>query len=84
MLDVSGELIRYVAGLLSAECRARGTRKGTRALSCWIQAVFVIAWFRDRPDIARHGKAFVIRQAICLLVLARGDRRARRPGARPA
>ncbi|MFC5187219.1 transposase family protein [Actinomadura harenae] len=63
MLDVSRELIRYVAGLLRAERKARGTRKGTRALSCRVQAVFVIAWFRDRPNLHRHGKAFGISQA---------------------
>jgi DDE superfamily endonuclease len=63
MLDVSGELIRFVAGLLRAERKARGTRKGTRALTCWVQALFVIAWFRDRPNLHRHGKAFGISQA---------------------
>ena len=33
MLDVPLELLRYVAGLLRAERKARGTRKDTRALS---------------------------------------------------
>ena len=28
---------------------------GTRALTCWTQAVFTIARFRDRPDIRRLG-----------------------------
>jgi hypothetical protein len=64
MLDVSIELIRYVASLLRKERKARGTRKGSRALTCWFHAVFAIAWFRDRPEIARHGKAFRISQAI--------------------
>jgi hypothetical protein len=63
MLDVSIELIRYVASLLRKERKARGTRKGSRALTCWFHAVFAIAWFRDRPEIARHGKAFRISQA---------------------
>jgi hypothetical protein len=63
MLDVSLELIRYVAGLLRKERKVRGTRKGSRALTCWFQAVFVVAWFRDRPEIARHGHAFGISQA---------------------
>ncbi|TDC36410.1 IS5/IS1182 family transposase, partial [Actinomadura sp. KC345] len=63
MLDVPRELIRYVAGLLRAERRVRGTRKGTRRLTCWLQAVFVIAWFRDKPNITRHGKAFGLSQA---------------------
>ena len=63
MLDVPRELIRYVARLLRAERRARGTRKGTRRLTCWSQALFVIAWFRDKPNITRHGKAFGLSQA---------------------
>jgi hypothetical protein len=63
MLDVSVELIRFVVRLLRTERKVRGTRKSTRALTCWHQAVFAIAWFRDRPDIARHGKAFGISQA---------------------
>jgi hypothetical protein len=63
MLDVSVDLIRYVAGLLRKERKARGTRTGSRALTCWYQAVFAVAWFRDRPEIARHGTAFAISQA---------------------
>ena len=40
-----------------------GTRRGTRALTCWKQAVFVLGWFRDRPDIVRLGHGFGISQA---------------------
>jgi DDE superfamily endonuclease len=71
-LDVSCELIRYTAGLLRAERKARGTRKGTRALSCWVQSLFVIAWFRDRPNLYRHGKAFGISQATAYRYLHEG------------
>jgi hypothetical protein len=63
MLDVPRELIRFVAGLLRAERRARGTRKGTRRLTCWFQALFVIAWFRDKPNLTRHGRAFGLSQS---------------------
>lgn len=63
MLDVPRELIRFVAGLLRAERRARGTRKGTRSLTCWKQALFTIAWFRDKPNITRHGTAFELSQS---------------------
>lgn len=63
MLDVPRELIRFVAGLLRAERRARGTRKGTRRLTCYFQALFVIAWFRDKPNITRHGAAFGLSQS---------------------
>lgn len=57
MLDVPRELIHFVAGLLRAERRARGTRKGIRRLTCYFQVLFVIAWFRDKPNITRHGTA---------------------------
>ena len=57
-LDVSRELILYVTRLLRAERRARGTRNGTRSLTCFKQAQFVQAWLRDRPDVARLGHGF--------------------------
>lgn len=57
-LDVSRELILYVTRLLRAERRVRGTRKGTRSLTCFKQAQFVLAWFRDRPDVERLGRGF--------------------------
>lgn len=63
MLDVPRELIRFVAGLLRADRRVRGTRKGTRRLTCRKQALFVIAWFRDKPNITRHGAAFGLSQS---------------------
>lgn len=72
MLDVSRELIGYVAGLLRTERKARGTRKGTRRLTCWVQAVFVIAWFRDKPNITRHGHAFGLSQATAYRYLHEG------------
>ena len=50
-------------GLLAAHRREIGTRDGTRALTCWKQAVFTLAWFRDRPDIRRLGQGFGISQA---------------------
>jgi hypothetical protein len=42
MLDVPRELVRYLARLLAAERRARGTRKGARALTCHRQALMVL------------------------------------------
>src|SRR5215472_13628226 len=38
-LDVAGELAQFVAGLLLAERHRRGTPKGSRALTCFWQAV---------------------------------------------
>lgn len=58
-LDVPRELAQFVAQLLAAERRPRGTPRGSRALSCFWQAVPGLRWFRDRltPDaLARdHG-----------------------------
>jgi hypothetical protein len=58
-LDVPRELAWFVAKLLLAERRRRGTPRGSRALSCFWQAVAGLRWFRDRttPDaLARdHG-----------------------------
>jgi hypothetical protein len=62
-LDVSRELVWYVASLLSAERRRRGTRRGTRALTSFHQARFALAWFRDRCDIARLGAGFWLSRA---------------------
>jgi hypothetical protein len=63
ILDVPLPLVLFVSRLLAAHRREIGTRDGTRALSCWQQAVFALAWFRDRPDIRRLGAGFGISQA---------------------
>ena len=63
MLDVPRELAFYVSGLLRAERVRRGTRRRTRRLTCFKQAVFVLAWFRDRPDVARLGAGFGLARA---------------------
>jgi hypothetical protein len=62
-LDVPAELVAFVAGLLAANRRARGTRSGTRALGCWYQALFVLVWFRERRKVAITGRGFGISQA---------------------
>lgn len=58
-LDVPRELVLFVAKLLWAERRRRGTPRGSRALTCFWEAVLALRWFRDRtsPDaLARdHG-----------------------------
>jgi hypothetical protein len=63
MLDVPGELLIYVARLLRARRRELGTRKGTRVLTCYKQAIFALVWFRDKPCIPRLGKGFGLSQA---------------------
>ena len=62
-LDVPFQLAVFVSRLLAGHRRELGTRTGTRALTCWKQAVFALAWFRDRPDIRRLGAGFGISQA---------------------
>jgi DDE superfamily endonuclease len=86
MLDVPGDLIWFVSGLLAARRREAGTRRGTRKLSCYRQAVFGLAWFRDRCSIPRLGAGFGLSQATAyryadevIAVLA-----ARAPGLREA
>ena len=58
-LDVPRELAQFTARLLLAERCRRNTPKGSRALTCFWQAVLGLRWFRDRtaPDaLARdHG-----------------------------
>jgi hypothetical protein len=56
-LDVPRELAQFTAQLLAAERRRRGTPKGSRALTCFWQAVLGLRWFRDRttPDALARG-----------------------------
>jgi DDE superfamily endonuclease len=63
MLDVPRELVREVATLLRAERRARGTRTGSRVLTCWNQALLVLAWFRNQGDVALVGAGFGVSRA---------------------
>jgi hypothetical protein len=62
-LDVPLQLAVFVSRLLADHRREIGTRDGTRALTCFRQAVFALAWFRDRPDIRRLGQGSGISQA---------------------
>lgn len=62
-LDVPVQLVHKVSKLLSDHRKEIGTRKGTRALTCYRQAKFLIAWFRDKADIARLGRGFGISQS---------------------
>ena len=50
--DISRKLVWFLAKLLLAERRRRGTPRGSRALTCFWQAVLGVRWFRDRtaPD----------------------------------
>jgi hypothetical protein len=72
MLDVPRELVRYLARLLAAERRALGTRKGTRALTCFYQALLVLVWFRKHEDATLLGAGFGISRATAYRYLAEG------------
>ena len=63
MLDVPRELVLFVSGLLAARRREIGTRKGTRRLGSYRQALFALAWFRDKGDIPRLGAGFGLPQS---------------------
>ena len=62
-LDVPLQLVIKVSNLLRKRRKELGTRNGTRALTCYQQAVFILAWFRDRPGLSRLGQGFGISQA---------------------
>jgi DDE superfamily endonuclease len=71
-LDVPRELVLFVSQLLARRRRETGTRKGTRCLGCYRQALFVLAWYRDKPDIARLGAGFGLSQATSYRYVAEG------------
>jgi hypothetical protein len=63
MLDVPRELVRHLAGLLAAERRAVGTRKKTRALTCWYHALLVLVWYRKGENLTLLAAGFGISRA---------------------
>jgi hypothetical protein len=72
MLDVPRELVCHLAGLLAAHRRTRGTRRGTRALTCFYQALPVLVWFRKAEDATLLGAGFGVSQATAYRYLAEG------------
>ncbi|MFV2088973.1 helix-turn-helix domain-containing protein, partial [Micromonospora sp. LOL_021] len=72
MVDVPRELVQYVSRLLAAERRTRGTRTGTRALTCFRQALMVLVWFREGEDVALLGAGFGVSRATAYRYLAEG------------
>src|SRR3954447_12749639 len=85
MLDLPRDLVAEVATLLRAERCIRGTRTGSRALTCWYQALLVLAWFRNQGDVALVGAGFGVSRnsGYALLVEITSFSRARRGGACP-
>lgn len=85
-LDVPRELVLFVSGLLAGHRREIGTRKGTRKLGCYRQALFGLAWFRDKGDIPRLGAGFGLSQSTACRYLdeVTGVLAARAPGLQEA
>jgi DDE superfamily endonuclease len=73
-LDVPGELVLFVSRLLARHRKAIGTRKGTRCLGCYRQALFVLAWYRDKADVPRLGAGFGLSQATSYRYVAEGTK----------
>jgi hypothetical protein len=73
-LDVPGELVLFVSRLLARHRREIGTRKNTRSLGCYRQALFGLAWYRDKPDIPRLGAGFGLSQATSYRYVAEGTK----------
>jgi hypothetical protein len=63
MLDVPEGLVRYLARLLAAERRLRGTPARSRKLTPRGQAVLALRWFRDRTRIEALGRDHGISRA---------------------
>ena len=53
VLPTPDETVLFVSGLLAAERRRRGTRRGRRALGCYRQAVLILRWFVDGTRLAQ-------------------------------
>ena len=51
LLDNFPDLAATVVRLLAAHCQAIGTRRRTRALTPWVQAMLMLRFFRDATRI---------------------------------
>jgi hypothetical protein len=71
-LDVPRELVLFVSRLLARHRKETGTRKNTRSLGCYRQALFILAWYRDKTDIPRLGAGFGLSQATSYRYVAEG------------
>ncbi|MDM4718856.1 transposase family protein [Micromonospora sp. WMMA1363] len=72
MVDVPRELVQYLGRLLAAQRRAKGTRRDTRALTCFYQALLVLVWFRKGEDATLLGAGFGISRATAYRYMAEG------------
>ena len=82
-LDVPRELVLFVSRLLARHRKEIGTRKNTRSLGCYRQALFVLAWYRDKADIPAAGCRVRPVAGNVVPLRSRGHEGDRRGGARP-
>ncbi|WP_232832282.1 transposase family protein [Nocardiopsis sp. FIRDI 009] len=73
ILDVPREAVLLLSRLLAAERALRGTRKGTRALTCFHQAVMALRHFRDGTDPATLARDHGIGEATAVLAAQAPD-----------
>ena len=74
MVDVPRELVQHLGRLLAAERRVLGTRKHTRTLTCFYQALMVLVWFRKGEDKTLLGCRFGVSRATAYRYVAEGIR----------
>ena len=67
-------LVLFVSRGLARHRRETGTRKNARCLGCYRQALFVLAWYRDKTDIPRLGAGFGLSQATSYRYVAEGTK----------
>ena len=72
VLTVRRQTVLFVAALLHRERRRRGTRSGTRSLTCFDQAVLIIRWFLDGTRIAQLAGDNAIGKTTCYDYLHEG------------
>lgn len=72
MVDVPRELVSYLSKLLAAHRHSIGTRRHTRALTCWRQALMLLVWFRKNEDKTLLGAEFGVSRATAYRYLAEG------------
>jgi hypothetical protein len=74
ILDVPRKQVRYVSRLLAAERGATGTRRETRASTCWYQALMVLVWFGKNEDKTQLGTGFGVSRATAYGTSPKGSR----------
>jgi len=72
-LDVPRELLQFVAKLLAAERPQAGHPRGSRALTCFWQAVAVLGWCRDGTTCDALARDHGISRATACQALERAE-----------